>query len=264
MNEAHRSLGPKRQSHLEQREFLVDIAAKFQDIAALATRADYGRDDFFSNSDSLRLATATVNRGKAFTEEMALHGHVINFEIGSEIPSIEEVAFESLALSGTKTFTTRQVADHPDIEDLVSECAELSCPYDHAVLGWLKSVYRRSRGFELGTFDSSLLATTMKTQAKKWRGITQGYVSDMIALVHNFVIELLQHILPGNRHVRDNLAAVLFDHLRRRYEVALEHADFLLSVELEGTPATYNHYFQDTLDKRYFKSRCDIIHLTYN
>lgn len=195
---------------------------------------------------------------------MALYGHVINFETTINIPSIEEIDFESLDISESNTFTTRQVENHSDIEDLVTDCAELPHPHGQAILGWLKSVYRRSRGFELGTFDSSLLATTMKIQAEKWRQITLGYVSDMIALVHNFVIELLQHILPGNRQVTDNLAAVLYDHLRGRYEVALQHANFLLSVELEGTPATYNHYFQDTLEKRYFTPRSAFTLLAYS
>ena len=229
----------------------MDIAAKFQDIVAFATRADYGRTDFFNEDDSLRLATATVNRGEVFAEDMANFGHEINFDAAEDVRHIKELDLDSLSLDELPTLPTRHVKNHLDIEDIVPDNAEILQPHDQDILGWLKSFYRRSRGFELGTFDSSLVATSMKRQARKWRDLALGYVSDVITLVHCFVVALLQHIVPGHRHVRDGVASLLFDQLRRRYENALKHTDFLLAVELEGTPATYNHYFRDTLDKRY-------------
>lgn len=123
-------------------------------------------------------------------------------------------------------------------------------PEARDILYWLKSIHRESRGFELGTFSPAILAVSMQAQAHKWPNLALGYVSDMIALVHSFVIKLLKEIVP-NRHVREGLISLLVDGLKEKYLKALDHTSLLLKVELEGTPATYNHYFNDTLNKRY-------------
>lgn len=219
-------------------------------MVALAIRADYGRSRFFNEDDSLRLATATINRGDSFAQQMATVGHEIDFEVTAGGDSISEVDLDHLSLEEEQTLPTREHKDHPEIGDVMPDCPDIPVPLTQSILGWLKVVYRRSRGFEIGTFDSSLVVTMMNRQARKWRHLALGYVSDIITLVHSFVMEVLQHIIPGNRHVRDRLSSLLSDQLRSSYAAALKHTEFLVSVELEGTPATHNHYFKDTLDKR--------------
>lgn len=118
------------------------------------------------------------------------------------------------------------------------------------IMGWLKKEYEESRGFELGTFDASLLGVTMKQQASDWRNLALGYISDIIVLVHNFVLQVLKHLTPNHR-VFDGIKSRLIDDMIDRYQKAISHTEFLLSVELDGTPATYNHYFNETLEKWY-------------
>ena len=36
-----------------------------------------------------------------------------------------------------------------------------------------------------------------------------------------------------------------------RYQIAINHVEFLLKVERQGTPLTVNHYFVDNLEQRY-------------
>lgn len=249
--EQKKALGPRRQSHFEQREFLMDIATKFQDIIALAVRADYSRTDFFDEGLNLRLATECVNRGETFAQQMSDYGHEIEFSDAEGVKEIEELDLDDLSCEDSETIPTREVENHADVEDIVPGDDEVASPYCQDILGWLKAVYRSSRGFELGTFDSSLLATSMNRQAQKWRNFARGYIADVINLVHNFLMELLRYLIPDHRQVREGMAALLIDQLRNRYESALKHTDFLLAVELNGTPATYNDHFKETLNEWY-------------
>jgi len=89
----------------------------------------------------------------------------------------------------------------------------------------------------------------MHRQAKKWKDLALGYVSDVISLVQSFVVKLLEYLLPEHPRIRDGLHSLLIDDLRGRYKDTLNHAKFLLDVELGGIPATYNHHFNETLEK---------------
>ena len=258
------SLGPKRQSQSEQMQFLIDIAIHFQDIASAAARADYGLAAFFEKDKNLRLATAAVNRGAAFASTMAEWGHKLNFHDSNDVEAIldeelSEVLDEDLnelpdEEEEEESVTVRLVPDHLDICDMLPKNATIPKPNGSDIFAWLKSVYMESRGFELGTFASSILAVTMQKQAQKWRDLAYGYVNDIITLVHSFVLALLDHVVP-NRHVQGGLRSLLVDDLRSRYRAAIDHTTFLLDVELDGAPATYNHYFNDTLGKRYVHKR---------
>ncbi|KAM5347300.1 hypothetical protein ACJ41O_010305 [Fusarium nematophilum] len=247
-NQARESLGPRRRTTFEQTQFLMDIAVRFQEITSSALRAHYGVADFFGRDDSSRLATAVVNRGETFAAVMLESGHKFRFGDSDQVGDITELKLDGLSLLGENNISSRLVTDSSDIQDLVAGGNNISKPHRHDILGWLKSVYRRSRGFELGTFDSSILLITMQDQAEKWKDLALGYVSDVIALVHAFIMGLLQYLVPSKRQL-DGLGSLLYDALRERYRAALAQAEFLLEVELGGTPATYNHYFNDTLNK---------------
>jgi hypothetical protein len=69
-------------------------------------------------------------------------------------------------------------------------------------------------------------------------------------MVHSFVTDLLKHITPSE-NVRVGIESLLMDELIKKYQTAVTHVRFLLDVELEGNPATHNHYFNDTLRKWY-------------
>lgn len=124
----------------------------------------------------------------------------------------------------------------------------LAEPQSGSIHVWLKEVYRGARGFELGTLNSSLLAVTMKRQSMKWKSLALGYIADIVTLAHTFVVDLLRVVCPVER-VQIGLISLLTDPLVENYKSAISHVDFLLEIELEGTPATLNHYFNENLEK---------------
>jgi hypothetical protein len=70
-----------------------------------------------------------------------------------------------------------------------------------------------------------------------------AHVSKSIGLVHGYISDLLTRICP-DKQVRAQLwETVLVDEFRKAYATAMEHARFLLRIELQGRPSTFNHYF---------------------
>ncbi|KAK7212354.1 hypothetical protein V2G26_019532 [Clonostachys chloroleuca] len=259
---ALRVLGPKRQTAQEQSQFLTDIASEFQDLANSASRAQYVQSDFFGEVARRRLATVAVNRGEVFAEIMTDMGHEFNFveekndgddegegeeeeeeekeedeededsdslDEGSVTPSFDDEPFVG---SGTSRKSTRLVIEDVDIVDYVIEAEKITSPRSDDILEWLTGVHRKNRGFELG----------------KWKALAKGYISDMIAIVHTLVLDLLDHVVP-DKNLLGNLMSVLSEQLQAKYLRAMEQTDFLLKIELEGTPATYNHAFTEVLNK---------------
>ncbi|CAG9983345.1 unnamed protein product [Clonostachys byssicola] len=238
-----KGFGPARQGPIQQRQYLMKIAGEFQDIVSSAIGAQYSSSpDFFDKHRIHRVATRARQRAEEFAKLMTESGHKFDFE---ETGDKADEAKEGL-LKVELAVTTRSIVESDDIEDILSPYDDVEEPYDEGILDWLTEVYKSSVGFELGTFSSSLLRTTMQKQSQKWKDIAKGYISDIIAIAHQFVSSLLQHIITDS-HVLDALSSRLSDHLRGKYLEALEKTDSLLRVELEGTPATHNSVFTETL-----------------
>lgn len=194
-----------------------------------------------------------------FSDDMARYGHEYAFlpqdrAQSRSIPSVttEIASCAPTALnggSGRKSFSTRKQDDINDLVDILHPQQSLDSTTT-AILPWLNKVYKENRGFELGTFNSSILATTMMEQSSKWSDISLAYVSDVIVIVHNFITTALEAVCP-NDDMRHALFGIMADDLIARYQNAIDHTTFLLRVENVGMPMTMNHYFNDNLQKRY-------------
>ncbi|CZS92510.1 related to vacuolar sorting protein VPS1, dynamin, and related proteins [Rhynchosporium agropyri] len=273
------TLGASRDTAADQSRYLIDIAARFQEVASLALDAKYWGDGIFDLHDNLRLATLMVGRSEAFSNMIQKSGHTYQFETMSTVSRVKSATKKGQKLPNTFQFgtvaeqevpgsptwqsqvpeevesgstsafcNTRLNKDHEDIGDILSDNEELISPEGPGILQWLTKVYRSSRGFELGTFDPSLLAITMREQSKKWNSIAVGYISDAVTIVHNFITNLLQVVCVETR-VRNGLISLLIDGLLERYKKAIAQVEFVLQVERSEKPATQNHYFNDTLEK---------------
>jgi hypothetical protein len=153
-----------------------------------------------------------------------------------------------LTVKAVEGLKIRQTEDPPELDEILQTQETLPGCRKESVIQWLKGVYHTSRGFELGTFDSSILATTIKAQSSKWTKLALVYMSDIVALTHGFITKLLALICMDERVTRE-LISTLTDGLIGRYLTALNHVRFLLGVERVGTPMTLNHYFNDNLEK---------------
>lgn len=83
----------------------------------------------------------------------------------------------------------------------------------------------------------------------KWEALSLSHVSNSIALVHNYIYRLLRHLCP-EKQVRDQIwNSFLVEELSGLYRKAMDHARFLVMIE-RGRPTTFNHYFNDILQKK--------------
>ncbi|KAL8941287.1 MAG: hypothetical protein Q9216_002348 [Gyalolechia sp. 2 TL-2023] len=245
-------LGPCRENKEQQQKYLLDLAARFQRLTSWALEARYGSDDAFEEHQDLRIATLVVNRNAYFSSDVSKQGHTINFS-GEEDRNPEEPAKDLYGLKRelieTKAPSVRYIENGSDIADLMHEGKKVVGPGETDILAWLQEVYESSRGFELGSFDASLLPIVWKKQSANWDNLALGYISDIVALVHNFVLQLLT-VLCEDQHIRTGIYSTILEYLIERYKKAIEHARFILNVERSDTPLTTNHYFADNLEKR--------------
>ncbi|KAK1447589.1 interferon-induced GTP-binding protein Mx1 [Colletotrichum melonis] len=121
-------------------------------------------------------------------------------------------------------------------------------PVEGLLLGRIEFLFHRSRTAEIGSFPGSLLAQTFKEQTQRWAPLVLKHVSQVIVVIHKFIRITLQRKCEGD----SNTFEMLHDHLllpklRAAYQRALDHAQFLLEVELSGQPYTMNHYFDSNL-----------------
>lgn len=101
----------------------------------------------------------------------------------------------------------------------------------------------------IGLFRRVAPSNGLEEQSAHWDNLALGYISDIVALVHDFTVNLLQDVCE-DEHIRIGVYNATADQLNERYKKAIDHAKFILHVERSGTPLTTNHYFADNLEKR--------------
>lgn len=254
-------MGQSRETREQQQKFVLELATRFQTITSLAIGASYGGDKIFEGSEDLKLATAIIRRNEQFATDLCRWGHTINFDVvrKSSIPAAElaraprEVpAMHSPRVDDSETqqfLSPRRFTDEDCISELLPASVKLKEPSSKPILQWITYIYNNSRGFELGTFNVSLLTLLWKKQSVKWNHLALGYISDVIIIVNKYTLALLQGIC-GDERVRNGLISVLAEDLETRYRKAIDQVKFILHVERDCTPLTANHYFAVTLEKR--------------
>ncbi|CAK47954.1 hypothetical protein M747DRAFT_264994 [Aspergillus niger ATCC 13496] len=204
-----------------QRSYLVDVMSSFQTIVSHALNSNYGADDAFEDDAILRLATRVVNRNDIFSNDVAQWGHQHHFGLG---------ASEDDQTSSDGDLLTRKVDTVGDLEGIVDEPISVSFPLRGGIHSWIEELYRASRGFEIGTFNGTLLSTMMKSQSTKWVALAKGYISDIIIMVHEFIVHALNRACP-DAPLCHTVQLFLMDRLLETYQKGIAKVDFLLFVE---------------------------------
>jgi hypothetical protein len=251
--DALEGLGSERETSDQQVRYLLGVVTAFQEVTALALNTGYGSNEVFDQEPGLRLATLVVNRNDIFAKEMAEWGHEYGFQTTGkgddqqklQTPKSEEAQDNE---SPGRHTSSRKVKMASPVEHILYESVQVSEPQKGDILMWIKEIFHQSRGFEIGTFNHTLLSTIMKKQSSKWECLAKGYISDLIAIVHQFTLHGIRSVCSDEK-VFVNLARTLMDDLVKVYKTALDQMDFLLQVERSGTPMTLNHYLNDNLQK---------------
>jgi hypothetical protein len=243
--DALQALGAERDTTKKQSDYLLEIITTFQEITSQALVTNYA-NDLFDENDDIRLMTALRNRNDVFKDDMADYGHEYSFastgnyqnafDLPSSIPWPETVETKDI-----EHVVARKKKNLAELEDILYDQEILYPPCDEDILDWIEGLYRKSRGFEIGTFNPALLSTIMKKQSTKWTALALGYTSDVITMIHNFIVGVLERVCPDDR-VRENLLSVLMGDLIKRYKEAERQIEFLLHVERVGTPMTLRDF----------------------
>ena len=259
------ALGSSRETREQQQKFLLELATRFQTITSLAIGANYGSDKIFEGSFDLRLATAIVNRNEQFAIDVSRWGHTIHFD-GFEEPSspapelvcpreasvLVDPVSESPIVDDSKTkkfLSPRYFTNEDCISELLPASVQIEEPSTEPILPWITDIYNTSRGFELGTFNASLLTLLWMKQSSKWDDLALGYISDVITIITRYTFALLRGIC-GDERVLNGIVSVLAEDLETRYRKAIDHVKFIVYVEHACTPLTVNHYFAVNLENR--------------
>jgi hypothetical protein len=88
----------------------------------------------------------------------------------------------------------------------------------------------------------------LKKQSAKWPSLAEGYICDVVSIVHTFTTKAL-NISCGDQRLGQNILSFLIDDLIDKYRQALSIAEFVLRIERDGTPMTQNHYLNSNLQK---------------
>ncbi|EKG09996.1 hypothetical protein MPH_12921 [Macrophomina phaseolina MS6] len=249
--ESLESLGLKRDTSAEQSRFLMEMATRFQALTTQALEAKYV-DDCFSKHTALKIATDVANRNDILSDDFEHYGHTYQFNPQSDDSDEdpEETIAISLDLKSKSTnkdcsdtqivafrhcCSTRKRNSILETVDILHDEKKLPKPKPGGILQWMTQIYHNSRGFELGNFDPSLLATTMKAQSKNWDSLAFGYISDIATMTHTFIRTLLELVCP-EANTLQQLESILMDELAVRYKKAFDHVDFIQQVERFGVP----------------------------
>ncbi|KAL1647113.1 hypothetical protein SLS58_002884 [Diplodia intermedia] len=261
------ALGARRDTPAEQSRFLIEMADRFQAIVGKALAARY-LDDCFTEHPVLKIATLIVHRSEMLSQDFAKYGHTYEFKdcLGDKDEKDDDsedddnlsgypkgetgtgIDEQEVTTASQSRIYTRRCKDAGELVDVLHSTEMIALPKRRGILDWITGVYDKSRGFELGQFDPSLLATLMKAQSSSWSGLAFGYTSDVVIITHVFIDTLLKSVcLDSNTY--QNLKSTIMEHLMDRYQKALSQVKFVLTVERFGIPATQNHYFNENLQK---------------
>ncbi|KAJ5538589.1 Dynamin [Penicillium frequentans] len=256
-----RLLGFERETPEQQRRLLIDIVSEFQKITQHALCTNYGAYDIFDKQEA-RLATLIANRNAQFSCEMSEFGHEYAFKTecpapaqdGSPAPIAEEIFQSKSDSSDIKEgnspgfMESRKFPDLEQLNEILCENLEIEYPSTSGIERWIETIHHSAKGFEIGTFNHTLLTTLMKRQSSKWPMIAHGYISDIIIIIHNFIERVLEAAFV-DQSIPPNIIALLTDDLMSKYRESISQVNFLLKIEREGTPMTLNSYLSDSLQK---------------
>ncbi|KAJ4389660.1 hypothetical protein N0V93_007132 [Gnomoniopsis smithogilvyi] len=238
-------MGATRSDEKAQRAYLGKLAANFERIVGYSLNAYYTEDPIFTERLDMRLITRVIELNEVFSEVFSKRGHTRRFDLDHKA-SAEPIPDKLLSKLGFEL----PEAPVELAEIIVMDRFQCPEPTNDSIMDRIKKDFRESRGPELGTFGGSLLGMTFKEQSIHWEDIVLSHISDAIVLVHRFILDLLDHVFADEQVKTELYNNVLLEKLQEAYTRTMIHARFLLQIEREGKPITFNKAFNTELQKR--------------
>lgn len=252
------SLGSPRQDEREQRSFLCRIAGAFQERTRAALTADYSADSVF-DQDVLRLITHVVNITDVFNVDFHETAHSLNFEKHGQLEPSEEVKVLSdndgidkallivndlralIRNANLGSYSQKEFVELSEIVTLGNP--PIPRPRDN-FSEWINDIYLKSRGLDLGTFNTNFIATAFAEQSRNWSEITKLYMRRIIVTIHRFIAAALLSVC-SEEQVRKQVWEAILQNLVECYKKAMEQVEVLVEVEQRKKPYTLNRQFAE-------------------
>ncbi|KAF4630112.1 hypothetical protein G7Y89_g8030 [Cudoniella acicularis] len=220
-------IGPSRADQGSQRLYLGKLTSRFQLVTQAALNVHYTGDQVFNTEPTLKLATKMIKLNEDDEGESSFRR------------SLDDLPFEV------------PLFYYPELNDIIlTDDYQCPKPLKGPILTHIEEALESSRRPELGTFGGTILGTVFKEQSEKWEPLVLSHTSKAIALVHEYIFQLLTKLYL-DKQIRDQLWNILLlDKLRNAYRRAMSYARFLLAIERGSRPTMLNHYFNANLQKK--------------
>lgn len=260
-------MGPVRETTQDQRIHLITIASKFRDISTKAIDAYYSRDQCFEDDDSLRLATIIMELNNEFSQTIETKGFTRAFHKGPSAaghspetyavtPPPPDVDTDSLCSAETPN---EEIDQYPELRNIIESAEKSPETAQGNIMTWITHKYNRSKGFEIGTINPSLMPSLFAEQSQSWAFYSHSHVTKVIQRIHGFSYKVLQHCCNDNM-LCARLWKKLVQSFLNSYKQALAQVTFLVEVERRGNLITMNHYLAENIRKsreELFKQRLE-------
>jgi hypothetical protein len=250
-------IGPVRQTAYEQRNHLITVASKFRDITTKAIDAYYSRDECFEMDDIFRLATLVMEMNEDFSEMVHKKGFTRAFggpQPPAAAPSRSTPSPDLSPDRGTGHSSTvpptpeTDSSEYPELQGIMNQIETVPEPAEDGIMEWITYKYKRSKGFEIGTTNPSLMPYLFAEQSRAWGFHAQNHMTKVIRKIHHFNYKVLQYCCNDDA-LCERLWDKLLQPLLLSYEKALQQASFLVEIERHGNLMTMNHYFAENVRK---------------
>jgi len=144
--------------------------------------------------------------------------------------------------SGTKS------PQYPELQSMMAQAETVPEGAEDDIMSWITYKYNRSKGFEIGTTNPSLMPSLFAEQSRAWGFYAHSHVTKVICKIHHFNHEVLRYCC-NNDTLCERLWDKLVQPLLPSYKKALQQASFLAEIESQGNLMTMNHYFAENVRK---------------
>lgn len=252
---------------MEGLAFLEGVAIRFRALIAAENN-----NDIVSLYPFLRITPRMYELQDVCNHMFFARGHTLHFDDGT--PRNYPVQIGSLS------FPLPNIGQYPWVLEMLPNIALCACPQPTDGNDLLTDVARRfvqhrrvNRGTVSGTlavgashpmiFCADLLLKVehevvireaLIDQMSKWRGFALWQVSNAILVIHQYIDDTMRASCPCESARGNLMHRVLVPELRHRYTRALEHAELLVEMEVQGPLLTcspmFSGIYQTLADKR--------------